>query len=134
VGPDLDLLIALVKRARWRRSSRRRPSSGARRVRLVLTRRTQADHTKVARLQAIATEAAEQTGRLDVPEVVAPEPLERLLGAGTRARAGLLRRGGAAPGAGGPGRAGPEALGGADRPGGRASTRRSASGSAACPS
>ena len=48
-------------------------------MRLVITQRTNADHTNVARLQAIAIEAAEQTGRLDVPEVVAPEKLERLL-------------------------------------------------------
>jgi 16S rRNA (uracil1498-N3)-methyltransferase len=48
-------------------------------VRLVITRRTNADHTRVERLQAIATEAAEQTGRLDVPEIVAPEKLDRLI-------------------------------------------------------
>ena len=37
-------------------------------MRLVITERTNADHTNVERLQAIAAEAAEQTGRLDVPE------------------------------------------------------------------
>jgi len=47
----------------------------------VITERTNADHTNVARLQAIAVEASEQTGRLDTPEVVAPEKLERLLAA-----------------------------------------------------
>jgi 16S rRNA (uracil1498-N3)-methyltransferase len=45
----------------------------------VITRRTQADHTNVSRLQAIATEAAEQTGRLEVPQVLEPAKLERLL-------------------------------------------------------
>jgi 16S rRNA (uracil1498-N3)-methyltransferase len=78
-GPDLELLIALVKRARLETIVEKAAELGARRVRLVLTRRTQADHTNVARLQAIATEAAEQTGRLDVPEVVAPEKLDRML-------------------------------------------------------
>jgi 16S rRNA (uracil1498-N3)-methyltransferase len=46
---------------------------------LVRTRRTNADHTNVARLQTIALEAAEQTGRLDVPEVSEPLTLDRLL-------------------------------------------------------
>ncbi|HEX8570855.1 MAG TPA: 16S rRNA (uracil(1498)-N(3))-methyltransferase [Caulobacteraceae bacterium] len=78
-GPDLDLLVALVKRARLETIVEKAAELGARRVRLVVTRRTNADHTNVSRLQAIAAEAAEQTGRLDVPEVVAPEKLDRLL-------------------------------------------------------
>ncbi len=78
-GPDLELLVALVKRARLETIVEKAAELGARRVRLVLTRRTQADHTKVERLQAIATEAAEQTGRLVVPEIVAPERLDRVL-------------------------------------------------------
>jgi 16S rRNA (uracil1498-N3)-methyltransferase len=52
-----------------------------RRIRPVLTERTNAGHTNVERLQAIAVEAAEQTGRLDAPTVAAPERLERLLAA-----------------------------------------------------
>ncbi|WP_369061470.1 16S rRNA (uracil(1498)-N(3))-methyltransferase [Caulobacter sp. 73W] len=79
IGPDLDLVIALVKRNRLETIVEKAAELGARRVRLVTTRRTNADHTNVARLQAIATEAAEQTGRLDVPEVVAPEKLDRML-------------------------------------------------------
>ena len=78
-SPDLDLVVALVKRARLETIVEKAAELGARRVRLVLTRFTGADHTNVARLQAIATEAAEQTGRLDVPEVFAPMKLERLL-------------------------------------------------------
>jgi 16S rRNA (uracil1498-N3)-methyltransferase len=77
--PDLELVVALVKRARLEIIVEKAAELGARRVRLVATRRTNAGHTNVSRLQAIAAEAAEQTGRLDVPEVVAPEPLERLL-------------------------------------------------------
>src|ERR1700743_2025672 len=60
--PDLDLIVALVKRARLETIVEKAAELGARRVRLVTTRRTNADHTKIARLQAIATEAAEQTG------------------------------------------------------------------------
>ncbi len=86
-GPDLDLLIALVKRARLETIVEKAAELGARRVRLAITRRTQADHTNVARLQAIATEAAEQTGRLDVPEIVAPERLDRMLAGWEEGRA-----------------------------------------------
>jgi 16S rRNA (uracil1498-N3)-methyltransferase len=78
-GPDLDLVVALVKRARLETIVEKAAELGARRVRPVITERTNADHTNVARLQAIATEAAEQTGRLDVPEIFAPVKLERLL-------------------------------------------------------
>ncbi|MCF8506260.1 MAG: 16S rRNA (uracil(1498)-N(3))-methyltransferase [Caulobacter sp.] len=78
-GPDLDLVIALVKRARLETIIEKAAELGARRVRLAITRRTNADHTNVARLQAIAVEAAEQTGRLDVPEILAPEKLDRML-------------------------------------------------------
>ena len=77
--PDLDLIVALVKRVRLETIVEKAAELGARRVRLVATRRTNAAHSNPARLQAIATEAAEQTGRLDVPQVLAPEPLDRLL-------------------------------------------------------
>ncbi len=77
--PDLDLIVALVKRSRLETIVEKAAELGARRVRLATTRRTNAAHTNVARLQAIAVEAAEQTGRLDVPQVLDPEPLERLL-------------------------------------------------------
>jgi 16S rRNA (uracil1498-N3)-methyltransferase len=78
-GPDLDLIIALVKRARLETIVEKAAELGVRRVQPVITRRTNADHTNVARLQAIATEAAEQTGRLDVPEIAPPARLEALL-------------------------------------------------------
>jgi 16S rRNA (uracil1498-N3)-methyltransferase len=78
--PDLELAIALVKRARLETIVEKAAELGCRRVRLILTRRTNADHAKTDRLQAIATEASEQTGRLDVPEVLAPVELDRFLG------------------------------------------------------
>jgi 16S rRNA (uracil1498-N3)-methyltransferase len=78
-GPDLDLVVALVKRNRLETIVEKATELGARRIRLAVTRRTQADHTNVSRLQAIATEAAEQTGRLDVPEVLEPVKLDKLL-------------------------------------------------------
>ena len=78
-GPDLDLIVALVKRGRVETIVEKAAELGARRVRLALTERTQADHTRVDRLSAIAVEAAEQTGRLDVPAIEAPAKLDRLI-------------------------------------------------------
>jgi 16S rRNA (uracil1498-N3)-methyltransferase len=79
VGPDLDLVIALVKRGRLETIIEKAAELGARRVRLVTTERTNADHIRVERLRAIAMEAAEQTGRLDVPQIAEPVKLDRLL-------------------------------------------------------
>jgi 16S rRNA (uracil1498-N3)-methyltransferase len=78
-GPDLDLVVALVKRGRVETIVEKAAELGARRVRLALTERTNADHARVERLSAIATEAAEQTGRLDAPEILAPVKLEKLI-------------------------------------------------------
>lgn len=78
-GPDLDLVVALVKRGPLETIVEKAAELGVRRIRPVITERTNADHTRVDRLRAIATEAAEQTGRLDVPEVAEPVKLERLI-------------------------------------------------------
>lgn len=85
-GPDLDLIVALVKRARIETIVEKAAELGAARVRLVVTERTNADKARVERLTAIATEAAEQTGRLDVPQVFEPVKLEKLLAAWEPAR------------------------------------------------
>ena len=79
-GPDLDLIVALVKRTRLETIVEKAAELGARRVRPVTTERTNAERTRVDRLTAIATEAAEQTGRLDVPQIAEPMKLEKLLG------------------------------------------------------
>jgi 16S rRNA (uracil1498-N3)-methyltransferase len=78
-APDVELVAALVKRASLETIVEKAAELGARRVRLVTTERTNADHTRVDRLAAIAAEAAEQTGRLDAPEILAPVKLERLI-------------------------------------------------------
>lgn len=78
-APDLDLVVALVKRGPLETIVEKAAELGARRVRPVITERTNADHTRVERLRAIATEAAEQTGRLDVPEITPPARLEALI-------------------------------------------------------
>lgn len=79
MGPDLDLVIALVKRGRLETIVEKAAELGARRVRLVQTERTNADRARVERLTAIATEAAEQTGRLDVPQIAEPVKLAKLI-------------------------------------------------------
>lgn len=78
-GPELDLIIAMVKRGRVETIVEKAAELGARRVRLTITRRTNVDFVKLGRLDAIAMEAAEQTGRLDVPEIVDPEKLDKIL-------------------------------------------------------
>lgn len=79
VGPDLELILALVKRGPLETIIEKAVELGARRIRLAITRRTNADRANLGRLRAIAVEAAEQTGRLDVPGIVEPATLERLL-------------------------------------------------------
>jgi len=71
--------MALVKRGPLELVVEKATELGARRIRLVTTRRTNADHTNVSRLEAIAIEAAEQCERLDAPPVDAPVKLSQLL-------------------------------------------------------
>jgi len=78
-GPDLELIVAVVKKARVETIVEKAAELGARRVRLVLTHRTNADRIRLDRLDAIAEEAAEQTGRLDVPVIDDPVKLDTLL-------------------------------------------------------
>jgi 16S rRNA (uracil1498-N3)-methyltransferase len=78
-GSDLELIMAVVKRARLETIVEKATELGVSRIRLAVTRFTQAERVRLDRLTAIATEAAEQTGRLDVPDVVAPERLDAIL-------------------------------------------------------
>ena len=78
-GPDLDLVVAVVKKARVETIVEKAAELGARRVRLTLTQRTNTDRIRLDRLDAIAAEAAEQTGRLDVPMVDDPVKLPEIL-------------------------------------------------------
>ncbi|WP_029418255.1 16S rRNA (uracil(1498)-N(3))-methyltransferase [Brevundimonas bacteroides] len=78
-GPDLELIVAVVKKARVETIVEKAAELGAKRVRLAITQRTNADRIRLDRLDAIAEEAAEQTGRLDVPAVDEPVKLEAIL-------------------------------------------------------
>ena len=77
--PDVHLLIAVVKKAALEFAVEKATELGAARIGLVTTRRTQGDRVRMDRLEAIAVESAEQTGRLDVPEIDLPVKLEALL-------------------------------------------------------
>lgn len=78
-GQGPVLLIALIKRSRLETIIEKATELGAAKIQLLITRRSNADHTNVDRLRLIAQEAAEQTERLDVPEILAPVKLEKLL-------------------------------------------------------
>jgi 16S rRNA (uracil1498-N3)-methyltransferase len=78
-GPDLELIIALIKRSPLETVIEKATELGARRVFLAQARRSNADRARIARLDAIAEEAAEQTGRLDVPQIVEARKLDRIL-------------------------------------------------------
>jgi 16S rRNA (uracil1498-N3)-methyltransferase len=78
-GPDIELVMAVIKKPRLEAVVEKATELGVRRIRLVVTRFTQADRVRLDRLQAIAIEAAEQTGRLDVPQIVGPEKLGDML-------------------------------------------------------
>lgn len=77
--PDVHLLIAVVKKSALEFAVEKATELGAARIGLVQTARTQPQHLRLDRLDAIAEESAEQTGRMDVPPVEAPVKLDVLL-------------------------------------------------------
>jgi 16S rRNA (uracil1498-N3)-methyltransferase len=77
--PDVHLLIAVVKKAALEFAVEKATELGVARIGLVTTRRTQGDRVRMDRLDAIAVESAEQTGRLDVPAIDLPAKLEAVL-------------------------------------------------------
>jgi 16S rRNA (uracil1498-N3)-methyltransferase len=77
--PDVDFLFAPLKHARLDYVAQKAVEMGARRLRPIVTRRTQVSRLNIERLSANAIEACEQCGVIWTPEVAAPEPLERAL-------------------------------------------------------
>ncbi|MAW81678.1 MAG: 16S rRNA (uracil(1498)-N(3))-methyltransferase [Parvularcula sp.] len=77
--PDLTLYFAPVKRGALETIVQKAVEVGVARLQPVVTERTVAPKLNVERLQAIATEAAEQCGRLTVPSVDEPIKLAKLL-------------------------------------------------------
>jgi len=77
--PDLTLFFAPVKRAAVEMIAQKATEIGVRRLVPVITQRVTAPKPNLARLRAIALEAAEQCGRLTVPSVDEPVKLADLL-------------------------------------------------------
>ncbi len=77
--PDVDYLFAPLKHARLDYVAQKAVEMGARRLRPVITRRTQAARVNIERLAANAREAAEQCGVIWLPEIAAPQRLEKVL-------------------------------------------------------
>ncbi|HKU98495.1 MAG TPA: 16S rRNA (uracil(1498)-N(3))-methyltransferase [Vineibacter sp.] len=79
VEPDLWLCFAPIKKARLDFIAEKATELGVRRLQPVITQHTNVERVNIDRLRANATEAAEQTERLTVPEVVAPMTLPQLV-------------------------------------------------------
>jgi 16S rRNA (uracil1498-N3)-methyltransferase len=78
-GADLLYLFAPLKRARLDYMVQKATEMGVARLQPVLTRHTVAERVNGERMRANVIEAAEQCGILRVPEVAAPERLEKVL-------------------------------------------------------
>jgi len=78
-GPDVHYHFAPLKRARLDYMVQKATEMGAARLQPVLTRHTVAERVNGERMRANVIEASEQCGILRVPEVAAPERLDRVL-------------------------------------------------------
>jgi 16S rRNA (uracil1498-N3)-methyltransferase len=86
-APDIWLAFAPVKNEKIDYTVKRAVELGVSRLLPVMTRHTVVGRVNTGRLRANAVEAAEQSGRHDVPEVAEPQALERLLGGWQAGRA-----------------------------------------------
>ena len=77
--PDLWLVFAPIKKTPADYVSQKATELGVRALQPVLTRRTIARRVNTERLRANAIEAAEQSGRVSVPEIREPVSLDALL-------------------------------------------------------
>ncbi|MCO6417573.1 16S rRNA (uracil(1498)-N(3))-methyltransferase [Siccirubricoccus sp. KC 17139] len=77
--PDLRLLVAVLKREAMEWVVEKATELGVARIQPVLTRRSVVDRVNLARLTAIAREAAEQCERLDLPMLDEARPLHGVL-------------------------------------------------------
>lgn len=88
--PDLTLFFAPVKRGPLETIVQKATEIGVAQLRPVITERTVAPKLNIERLQAIAIEAAEQSGRLTVPSVNEPIKFVQLLNGWSADRALLF--------------------------------------------
>ena len=84
--PDLWLVFAPIKRTRLNWLVEKATELGVSTLLPVWTVRTQVERVNLERLRAHAIEAAEQSERVSVPEVRAPEGLQRVLASWPTAR------------------------------------------------
>lgn len=77
--PDVWLVFAPLKKARIDLVAEKATELGVRVLQPVMTQHTNAERVNVERLHAIAVEAAEQCGRLAVPEVKTPQALIKIV-------------------------------------------------------
>ena len=77
--PDIDYLFAPIKHARLDYMAQKAVEMGARRLRPVLTRRTQTSRINLERMRANVVEAAEQCGLLGLAEVCDETKLDNVL-------------------------------------------------------
>lgn len=77
--PDVWLVLAPVKKTPLDYVVQKAAELGVRCIQPVITRRTIVSRVNTDRMRANAVEAAEQSGRVTVPEVREPVPLDRLL-------------------------------------------------------
>ena len=77
--PDVDYLFAPLKHARLDYMAQKAIEMGARRLRPLLTRRTQVARVNLERLRANAIEACEQCGVIWTPEIAPLETLDKAL-------------------------------------------------------
>jgi 16S rRNA (uracil1498-N3)-methyltransferase len=79
--PDLWLVFAPIKKTPADYLAQKATELGVRALQPVFTRRTIVTRVNLERMRANAVEAAEQSGRLDVPEIRVPLGFEKLLAA-----------------------------------------------------
>ena len=78
-GPDLTLFFAPIKKARTDFIVEKATELGVRAIQPVITEYTQTQRVRTDRMRALAIEAAEQTERMDLPEIREAESLPKLL-------------------------------------------------------
>lgn len=82
--PGPVIAVGSIRRERMELAVEKATELGVQRIHPLLTERTAHRHPSPERLRAIAIEAAEQCGRLTVPEIAAAEPLAAFLDAQPR--------------------------------------------------
>jgi 16S rRNA (uracil1498-N3)-methyltransferase len=77
--PDIWLCVAPIKRTPLDYVTQKATELGVARIQSVMTHRTIVARVNIDRMRANAIEAAEQSGRLSIPEIAEPVALEKLL-------------------------------------------------------